>query len=98
MRSPDVAEPVDDPELAPGTAAVFEIRHVLAGVVGPRLGRIAPVIGREDQRVARPDAVQQLRQPGVQARERVAVAAHVAAVSVFRIEVVQVDEHQTMIR
>ena len=81
----------------PRAGPEHEQRHVLARMIGAGRGRIVAVVGGHDQQIVGPQARQQLRQPCVEALQVPGVAGHVVAVSVERVEVDQVGEHQARV-
>ena len=72
-------------------------RHLLAGVVGARPGRIAAVIGGDIARSPAAAARDKFRQPRVERFERRRIAGHVAAMPVERVEIDEIGEHQAAV-
>ena len=72
--------------------------RVLARVVGARRGRVAAVVGREDEQVARGvEAVEPAADRGVDHPQRGVEARHVAAVAVDLVGLDEVGEHEAAV-
>src|SRR5262245_42344383 len=75
-----------------------EDRNLLAGVVGAAPGRIATVIGHDDDEIVAAQRRSKLRDAGIECFERRGVAGNIAAMAVERVEVDVVREQQAAVR
>ena len=71
-----------------------EDRHLLAGVVAARPGRVVAVVGGEDCQVARAQRVQELRQTVVERFQLGSIAGYIAPVPPQLVEIDEVDDDQ----
>ena len=73
-------------------------RHPLARVVGAAPGRVAAVIGGQDDDIGRLQAAVEIRQARIERLERGCIAGDVAAMAVEHVEIDEIGEHQAAVR
>ena len=76
---------------------VDQHRHAFARVIGAAPGRIAAVIGGDDQEIAVAQLCQELRQAPVERLERARIAFDIAAMAMLHVEIDEIDDDQSAI-
>jgi len=72
-------------------------RHLLARMIGAFPGRIAPVVRRDDEKIARPHQVEQFGQSCIKGFKRGRIARNIAPMAKFGVEIDEIGEEQAAV-